>query len=189
MTSKSRKAKGRVFQTYVAERISAICGGRILAEPPTRPGGRANGAVYVPEGSLGSPDSGATIFVRGMGRAGTDVRVSPGVIGGTGRTYGLAIECKRYADFQLWREMGGAAPSAWLRAAWDQACAGAGVAGPAPALVVAGARSPAVIFLRHDSPEGLWPLTQVCGFIGGEEVVATDFMQWLGMCGAAKEKS
>ncbi len=67
MTSKSGKAKGRRLQVEVAETLAIQMGLTIEAAPPTKPGERANGAVYVLEGE--NPD----LRIRQMGQAGADV--------------------------------------------------------------------------------------------------------------------
>lgn len=67
MTHKSGNAKGRRLQVLVAETVATQFGLTIEAASPTKPGTRANGAVYVAEGER--PD----LRVRQMGQPGADV--------------------------------------------------------------------------------------------------------------------
>lgn len=67
MTPGARRAKGRRLQVVVAEELSVAFGLHIEALKPTRPGARANGAVYVHEGE--TPD----LRIRPSGHSGSDV--------------------------------------------------------------------------------------------------------------------
>lgn len=68
MLTSSAKAKGRRLQFQVAELLSKEFALTIEANPPTRPGERKNGAVYISE-----TDALADLRVRRMGEAGSDV--------------------------------------------------------------------------------------------------------------------
>jgi hypothetical protein len=67
MTHKSANGKARRLQVLAAELLSIHCDLSIEACPPTKPGIRATGARYLPEGS--QPD----LRVRMMGQPGADV--------------------------------------------------------------------------------------------------------------------
>ena len=123
MKTAQRKAKGREFQSLVAEMLAVGLGLTIRAEPPTKPGTRANGAVYVPEGDH------ADLHVRRMGQPGADVAL----LSDKARRliaiedFELHIECKKNAKevdlgWKFWR---GGGCNAFLSKAMNQANDGA----------------------------------------------------------------
>jgi len=69
MKPASAKCKGRRLQTQLAETLAVRFDLTIDATPPTKPGARPNGAVYVPVHAF--PD----LRVKRMGEAGADVEL------------------------------------------------------------------------------------------------------------------
>lgn len=92
------KSKGRRFQKKIIEALSIRLGLKILAEPPTKPGERAGGAVYVAEGYP------VDLKNRRMGQSGTDIALMSDTARESVAFDGIpftSIECKKRAGFSL----------------------------------------------------------------------------------------
>lgn len=148
MNTKGCKQKGRTFQQQCAEAIAIHLGLTIQAEPPTKPGTRANDAVYVPETDP------ADLRIRRMGQPGADIvlasekartRVADSA---SGRAYW--IECKNTEDFTLdakfWSH-----GSAWLEKVQVATVLAANSAGMAPLVLVKRNGWPAFAWARGDA--------------------------------------
>ena len=119
MTHGGRRSKGRRLQVEFAETMSIAFGLTIEAVPPTQPGIRKNGAVYLAEGH--KPD----LRVRRSGEAGVDVALLTSKASACvalrdslGVARPLYIECKNNESWDLGRRMwetgGDAALKPWM---------------------------------------------------------------------------
>jgi len=115
MKPSSVKAKGRRLQTETAESLGVRLNLTIDAEPPTKPGRRSSGAIYVPEGT-------GDLRIRRMGQPGADVVPISKVAQDRLRLNRepLHIECKNVETFDLMTILRTRESPAWLTQAFRQ---------------------------------------------------------------------